>query len=300
MKISASAMITNNRGNLLCIKRADVRTWSIPGGMIEAGELPTAGIVRETVEETGLVVEPVELVGLQFWPLRPEATLEFTFRCAWRRGQPTTSAETVAVRFVPVDDLPRPMPAFRRRVVTTAFNHDAPSPFLRRHQFGWTSRLLYFLLVNIFYRFKNWRLRLKGTPYIPPPSWQLNSRLVIQNADQKVLWTRPTATADRPWCLPGAVCRPGEAPWEAAARAVDWPLTGLTLAAVVVAGAQQQMTFIFKTTTDQAQPSLAEQTYFQPGREAAACPAEERHYVATAFTTEPGVRIYANEEFYFP
>lgn len=38
--------------------------WSIPGGLLELGESLTAGVVREVQEETGLVVEPLELVEL--------------------------------------------------------------------------------------------------------------------------------------------------------------------------------------------------------------------------------------------
>jgi 8-oxo-dGTP diphosphatase len=38
--------------------------WSLPGGLIELGELLTAAVVREVMEETGLLVEPIELVEL--------------------------------------------------------------------------------------------------------------------------------------------------------------------------------------------------------------------------------------------
>ncbi len=38
--------------------------WSLPGGLLEVGEPLTAGVVREVREETGLAVEPVELVEL--------------------------------------------------------------------------------------------------------------------------------------------------------------------------------------------------------------------------------------------
>ena len=38
--------------------------WTLPGGMLEVGEALTAGVVREVREETGLDVEPIELIEL--------------------------------------------------------------------------------------------------------------------------------------------------------------------------------------------------------------------------------------------
>lgn len=38
--------------------------WSLPGGLLELGESLAAGVVREVREETGLIVEPLELVEL--------------------------------------------------------------------------------------------------------------------------------------------------------------------------------------------------------------------------------------------
>jgi ADP-ribose pyrophosphatase YjhB (NUDIX family) len=38
--------------------------WSLPGGVLELGEALTDGVIREVREETGIAVEPVELVEL--------------------------------------------------------------------------------------------------------------------------------------------------------------------------------------------------------------------------------------------
>jgi ADP-ribose pyrophosphatase YjhB (NUDIX family) len=38
--------------------------WAQPGGFLEVDETPTEGAVRETREETGLVVAPGEIIGL--------------------------------------------------------------------------------------------------------------------------------------------------------------------------------------------------------------------------------------------
>ena len=38
--------------------------WSIPGGLIDLGETLREAVTREALEETGLIVEPIELVEL--------------------------------------------------------------------------------------------------------------------------------------------------------------------------------------------------------------------------------------------
>ena len=53
-------------GRLLLVRRANDPgrgLWSLPGGRVEPGEDDAAALVREMAEETGLAVQPAELVG---------------------------------------------------------------------------------------------------------------------------------------------------------------------------------------------------------------------------------------------
>ena len=54
-------------GRILLVRRGQEPLkgrWSIPGGLLELGEPLEAGVKREVLEETGLEVEPVELIEL--------------------------------------------------------------------------------------------------------------------------------------------------------------------------------------------------------------------------------------------
>jgi len=61
---AAAAIVRNQAGRVLLIRRGDGRGWSLPGGMMEPGERVADCVVREVREETGLEVEPVRLVGI--------------------------------------------------------------------------------------------------------------------------------------------------------------------------------------------------------------------------------------------
>ncbi len=56
-----------HEGRVLLVRRGHEPLkgqWSLPGGLLELGEPLTGGVVREVKEETGLMVEPIELVEL--------------------------------------------------------------------------------------------------------------------------------------------------------------------------------------------------------------------------------------------
>lgn len=55
------------RNSILLVERAGNPLkgyWSLPGGLLETGETLEAGVAREVLEETGLIVKPVKFYGL--------------------------------------------------------------------------------------------------------------------------------------------------------------------------------------------------------------------------------------------
>jgi 8-oxo-dGTP pyrophosphatase MutT (NUDIX family) len=61
---SAAVAVHDDQGRVLVGLHADRRIWVAPGGLIEPGETPVEGAVRETWEETGLLVEITGVLGV--------------------------------------------------------------------------------------------------------------------------------------------------------------------------------------------------------------------------------------------
>jgi 8-oxo-dGTP pyrophosphatase MutT (NUDIX family) len=61
---SAAVAIHDDRMRILLCLHSDKNIWVAPGGLIEPGEQPADAAVRETWEETGLVIEITGLLGV--------------------------------------------------------------------------------------------------------------------------------------------------------------------------------------------------------------------------------------------
>lgn len=64
MMPGVAAVIRDARGRILLQERSSEEGWSLPAGAIEPGESPDDAIRREVREETGLLIEPHEIVGV--------------------------------------------------------------------------------------------------------------------------------------------------------------------------------------------------------------------------------------------
>lgn len=60
---SVTAAVLDPDGRLLLAKHRSGEVWATPGGSVDPDETPADAVVREAWEETGLLVEPVRVVG---------------------------------------------------------------------------------------------------------------------------------------------------------------------------------------------------------------------------------------------
>jgi 8-oxo-dGTP diphosphatase len=103
------------KDRVLLVKRAQPPIqgqWSIPGGVLEIGELIREAAVREAREETGLIVEPGELLGVFDRVLRDaERRVQYhyvliDFLCCVVGGELCASSDAAEVRWFAREELP--------------------------------------------------------------------------------------------------------------------------------------------------------------------------------------------------
>jgi putative (di)nucleoside polyphosphate hydrolase len=70
-EISCGVLLLNERRQLLLAHVTGQRQWDIPKGLPEPGEAPAAAALRETFEETGVVLAAAQLRDLGVVPYRP-------------------------------------------------------------------------------------------------------------------------------------------------------------------------------------------------------------------------------------
>jgi ADP-ribose pyrophosphatase YjhB (NUDIX family) len=86
--------------------------WSIPGGMLELGEELAEGVRRELKEETGLEVEPLEIVAAFDRITREGKRVKYhyvivDYVCRRKRGRLKPASDVVDARWVRREDLPK-------------------------------------------------------------------------------------------------------------------------------------------------------------------------------------------------
>jgi ADP-ribose pyrophosphatase YjhB (NUDIX family) len=116
--LGVGALIFEDRdpaGRILLVQRGKEPLrgwWSLPGGAVETGERLKDAIRREVLEETNLIVEPVEVAEI-FERLMQDETgraeyhyVLIDYYCRIVAGEPCAGSDSAAVAWVRRSDLP--------------------------------------------------------------------------------------------------------------------------------------------------------------------------------------------------
>jgi 8-oxo-dGTP pyrophosphatase MutT (NUDIX family) len=111
---AATGLVFDDAGRVLLARHSNAGLWVAPGGAIDPDESPVDAVVREVFEETGLHVEPVNLLGVFGGPsfrvhyANGDETgyVMVVFECRVLGGTPTPDGEEILeLRWVAPDEI---------------------------------------------------------------------------------------------------------------------------------------------------------------------------------------------------
>jgi mutator protein MutT len=93
-EILAAAAVIEKKGLFLITKRLETshlgHCWEFPGGKIEKGESINECVIRECMEEIGVVIEPIQYLREQKYSYPGKDVLLHFVLCRLVRGEPQT------------------------------------------------------------------------------------------------------------------------------------------------------------------------------------------------------------------
>jgi 8-oxo-dGTP diphosphatase len=110
---TVSAFVLDGDGRILLARRKfdpDAGLWDVPGGFLEEGEEPVAGLRRELREEAGIEIEVGRFVGLftdsYSDPPDERHVLNLVWEARIASGEPTPDDDVSQLEWFPKDALP--------------------------------------------------------------------------------------------------------------------------------------------------------------------------------------------------
>jgi 8-oxo-dGTP diphosphatase len=102
-------------GRVLLVRRGKeplYGRWTVPGGTVELGETLEEAVIREMEEETGLRVEPVEVLTVFDRIDRDGERVRHhhvivDYLCRWRSGEAGAASDALEVAWASAEELPR-------------------------------------------------------------------------------------------------------------------------------------------------------------------------------------------------
>jgi len=111
--LAVSAVVWRD-GRFVVVRRARPPAqglFTLPGGGVEAGETLKQAVVRELREETGLIVEPIDVAGHREVIMRDAEGrvarhfVILAFAALWRQGELTLNEELAEARWIDAAEL---------------------------------------------------------------------------------------------------------------------------------------------------------------------------------------------------
>ena len=137
-RLVVTTLPITDSGQIILIRRGiepGLGSWAQPGGFLEVDETVNQAAIRETWEETGLLVEPGQIVGLYTRLEAMVVTIVFEARIVGGTAAPTPEASEI-VAFAP-ESIPWPEIAFRTTTWALRDWIDLRRPELRPADGGW-------------------------------------------------------------------------------------------------------------------------------------------------------------------
>jgi ADP-ribose pyrophosphatase YjhB (NUDIX family) len=106
-RLVVSTIPIDTDGRVILIRRGiepGLGWWAQPGGFLEIDETVTEGAIRETVEETGLLVRPGKILGL--YSRLEAAVVVLAFEADVIGGEARPSVEALEVQAFAADEIP--------------------------------------------------------------------------------------------------------------------------------------------------------------------------------------------------
>jgi ADP-ribose pyrophosphatase YjhB (NUDIX family) len=106
-RIVATALPVTDDGRVLLLRRGiepSIGKWAQPGGFMEIDETVTEAAIRETLEETGLLAEPGELIGL--YARLEAAVVSVVYEARVVGGEARPTPEALEIRSFAPDEIP--------------------------------------------------------------------------------------------------------------------------------------------------------------------------------------------------
>lgn len=134
---SVTAVVMDQQGRVLLVRRADNHKWTLVTGCLEPGEQPAAGAIREVAEETAIAAKVERLIGVETTAASECENgdkvqwVDVAFACRATGGQAQVNDdESIDVGWFAPDDLPQALGPRQSRQLERAYGQEESAWFI--------------------------------------------------------------------------------------------------------------------------------------------------------------------------